>query len=601
LAERFSQEDKISEIRQRASILEVVSDYVSLKRAGKNYRGLCPFHSEKTPSFMVNEEKQIFHCFGCGEGGDVFTFLMKIGQLTFRQAVEELAKRYGVKLPRWEASEAQKKEMERRAIFFHINQLASEYYHHLLTQKKEGERGRRYLDQRGISEEIIQNYRLGYATERWDALVEYFLEKKVPLEQAWQLGLILPTKKGNGSNKKEGWYDVFRNRIIFPIFDLHGRVVGFGGRLLGEGLPKYMNSSESEIYHKGEILYGLPVAKRYILERDCVIIVEGYFDLLTLHQFGLKNSVATLGTALTQNQIYLLKRWTKNIILLFDPDQAGTKAALRTLPLFLEEGLGPKVLTLPRGEDPDTFIRKGNLDSLEKMLTEALPLIDFYFEDLLKTYDPNSVDGKVKIAEEGMKLIQKIPEKIRRDFYVKTLAERLDVKESTLHEILSSLPKNRVKAPPSISPLPPPEPFPKAEEMLIRLLIHHPELIPKGSKEGILHEFENPLLKRLGLALEDLYQKKGWLNLSEALGTMEKDLSERLRKYAFEETGIETNRLEKIFNDCIQKIRQKKLKREGRELLKRIQEMEKKRGGEGLEALLSRHQEMAKREKGLQK
>ncbi len=601
MAERFFQENKISEIRQRASILEVVSDYVSLKRAGKNYRGLCPFHSEKTPSFMVNEEKQIFHCFGCGEGGDVFTFLMKIGQLTFRQAVEELAKRYGVKLPRWEASEAQKKEMERRESLFHINQLASEYYHHLLTQKKEGEKGRRYLAQRGISEEIIQNYRLGYATERWDALVEYFLEKKVPLERAWQLGLILPKKKGNGSNKKEGWYDVFRNRIIFPIFDLHERVVGFGGRLLGEGLPKYMNSSESEIYHKGEILYGLPVAKRYILERDCVIIVEGYFDLLTLHQFGLKNSVATLGTALTQNQIYLLKRWTKNIILLFDPDQAGTKAALRTLPLFLEEGLGPKVLTLPRGEDPDTFIRKGNLESFEKMVKEALPLIDFYFDDLLKTYDPNSVDGKVKIAEEGMKLIQKIPEKIRRDFYLKTLAERLDVKESTLHEVISSLPKNRAKAPPSISPLPSPEPFPKAEEMLIRLLIHHPELIPKGSKEGILHEFEHPLLKRLGLALEDLYQKKGWLNLSEALGTMEKDLSERLRKYAFEETGIEANRLEKIFNDCIQKIRQKKIKREGKELLKRIQEMEKKRGGEGLEALLSRHQEMAKREKGLQK
>jgi len=601
LAERFFQEDKISEIRQRASILEVVSEYVSLKRAGKNYRGLCPFHSEKTPSFMVNEEKQIFHCFGCGEGGDVFTFLMKIGQLTFRQAAEELAKRYGVKLPRWEPSEAQKKEMERREILFHINQLASEYYHHLLTQKKEGEKGRRYLAQRGISEEIIRNYRLGYATDRWDALVEYFLEKRVPLERAWQLGLILPTKKGNGSNKKEGWYDVFRNRIIFPIFDLQQRVVGFGGRLLGEGLPKYMNSSESEIYHKGEILYGLPVAKRYILERDCVIIVEGYFDLLTLHQFGLKNSVATLGTALTQNQIYLLKRWTKNIILLFDPDQAGTKAALRTLPLFLEEGLGPKVLSLPRGEDPDTFIRKGNLEIFEKMVAEALPLIDFYIHDLLKTYDPNSVDGKVKIAEEGMKLIQKIPEKIRRDFYVKTLAERLDVKESTLHEIISSLPKDRTKPPPSISPLPSPEPFPKAEEMLIRLLIHHPELIPKGSKEGILHEFENPLLKRLGLALEDLYQKKGWLNLSEALGTMEKDLSERLRKYAFEETGIEANRLEKIFNDCIQKIRQKKLKREGKELLKRIQEMEKRRGGEGLEALLSRHQEMAKREKGLQK
>lgn len=550
---------------------------------------------------MVNEEKQIFHCFGCGEGGDVFTFLMKIGQLTFPQAVEALARRYGVRLARREVSKTQKEEWARREILFRINHMACEYYHHLLTQRKEGEKGRKYLAQRGISEEIIQHYRLGYASERWQGLVEYLLEQKAPLERAWQLGLVFPKKKREDSNQKEGWYDAFRNRIIFPIFDLQQRVVGFGGRLIGEGLPKYINSSESEIYHKGEILYGLPEAKRYISEKDCVIIVEGYFDLLTLHQFGLKNSVATLGTALTQNHLHLLKRYTKHIILLFDPDQAGTQAALRTLPLFLEEGLVPKVISLPQGEDPDTFIRKGNMSTFEKMVVEAPPLMDFSLNRLFRAYDSKSIDGKVKIAEEGMKLIQKIPEKIRRDFYVKILAERLEVNESTLHEIISSLPKDRTGTSVPVSQLPSLEQFPKAEEVLIRLLIHHPELIPVVSKEGILQEFENPLLKRLGLAIEDLYKEKERLDIPELLEGLEKDLSERLRKYVFEETGIERNHLEKVLKDCVQKIHQRKLKREGKELLQRIQEMEKQREAEGLEALLFRRQEMAKRIKNLQK
>lgn len=550
---------------------------------------------------MVNEEKQIFHCFGCGEGGDVFTFLMKIGQLTFPQAVEALARRYGVRLARREVSKTQKEEWARREILFRINHMACEYYHHLLTQRKEGEKGRKYLAQRGISEEIIQHYRLGYASERWQGLVEYLLEQKAPLERAWQLGLVFPKKKREDSNQKEGWYDAFRNRIIFPIFDLQQRVVGFGGRLIGEGLPKYINSSESEIYHKGEILYGLPEAKRYISEKDCVIIVEGYFDLLTLHQFGLKNSVATLGTALTQNHLHLLKRYTKHIILLFDPDQAGTQAALRTLPLFLEEGLVPKVISLPQGEDPDTFIRKGNMSTFEKMVVEAPPLMDFSLNRLFRAYDSKSIDGKVKIAEEGMKLIQKIPEKIRRDFYVKILAERLEVNESTLHEIISSLPKDRTGTSAPVSQLPSLEQFPKAEEVLIRLLIHHPELIPVVSKEGILQEFENPLLKRLGLAIEDLYKEKERLDIPELLEGLEKDLSERLRKYVFEETGIERNHLEKVLKDCVQKIHQRKLKREGKELLQRIQEMEKQREAEGLEALLFRRQEMAKRIKNLQK
>ena len=601
LAIGFLSEEKVSEIRDRSSILEVVSDYVTLKKAGKNHRGLCPFHSEKTPSFMVNEEKQIFHCFGCGEGGDVFTFLMKVGHFSFPQAVEELAKRYGVKLPSRELSTTQKKEMAKREALFQINQIASEYFHDLLTKRREGEEGRRYLSQRGISQEVIAEHRLGYSTDRWDGLVRYLQEKKVSLEMAWELGLIFPKKKVGDSTLQEGWYDAFRGRILFPIFDLHQRIVGFGGRVIREGQPKYLNSPESSIYHKGEILYGLHMAKRYAAEKDCVMIVEGYFDLLTLHQYGLKHSVATLGTALTTQHIRTLKRYTKNLITLFDADQAGIQATLRSLPLFLEEEVVGKTIALPRGEDPDGFLRKGNLEDFGKRVEQALPLIDFFFERLMKTTDLKSVDGKVKVAKEGVALLAKIPDKIRRDFYVKALAERLDIQESFLYEMLRSSPKEPSKAGEDLRKSSMDKTFPKSEEMVVRLMVQHPEFILTLSKEEIFKEFENPILQKMAEALEDLYQRKGRLDLPEALANFEEDLKGRLCEFAFQESGLEGGDREKILQDCIQKIREKRLKKEKGELLKKIKEAEKQPEGKRLVPLLKEHQELAKKGRGLQK
>jgi len=594
LAIGFLSEEKVSEIRDRSSIQEVVSDYVTLKKTGKNYKGLCPFHSEKTPSFMVNEEKQIFHCFGCGEGGDVFTFLMKAGQFSFPQAVEELAKRYGVQLPSRELSATQNKEMAKREALFHINQIASEYFHDLLTKRREGEEGRKYLSQRGISQEVIVEHRLGTSTDRWDGLVQYLQEKKVSLELAWELGLIFP-------KKREGWYDAFRGRILFPIFDLHQRIVGFGGRVIREGQPKYLNSPESSIYHKGEVLYGLQVAKRYATEKDCVIIVEGYFDLLTLHQYGLNHSVATLGTALTTQHIRTLKRYTKNLITLFDADQAGVQATLRSLPLFLEEEVAGKTIVLPKGEDPDGFLRKGNLEDFWKRAERAVPLIDFFFERLMKTTDVKSIDGKVSVAKEGVALLGKIPDKIRRDFYTKALAERLDVKESFLYEMLRFPPKEPSKVGEDFRKSSMERSFPKSEEIVVRLMVHHPEVIPTISKEGVVKEFESPILQKIAEALEDLYQRKGRLDLPEALANFEEDLKGRLCEFAFQESGLEGGDQGKILQDCIQKIREKRLKKEKGELLKRIKEAEKQQEEKSLVPLLKERQELAKRERGLQK
>ena len=588
MANGFFSEEKVSEIRDRSSILEVVSDYVSLKKAGKNYRGLCPFHSEKTPSFMVNEEKQIFHCFGCGTGGDVFTFLMKAGNFSFPQAVEELAKRYGVNLPRRELSPIEKKAVAKRDVLFQINQAASEYFHDLLTRRREGEEGRKYLSQRGMKEGIIKEHRLGYSLDRWDGLVQHLRESKVTLELAWELGLILP-------KKKEGWYDAFRGRVLFPIFDLHDRVVGFGGRVVGDGQPKYINSPESTIYHKGEILYGLHVAKRYIPEKDCVIIAEGYFDLLTLHQYGLKHSVAALGTALTSQHVRTLKRYTKNLITVFDADPAGVQATLRSLPLFLEEEVAGKMILLPKGEDPDSFLRKGNSIDFERRVAGAVPLMDFFFEWLMKAHDVKSIDGKVKAAEEGMGLIGKIPNRIRRDLYVKALGERLDIQESVLYEMLKSSSKNRPRGEEDLKRRFVEERFPKSEEIVVRLMVHHPELIPTVSGEGVLREFENPILQKMAEKLEGLYQKKGRLDLTEALGCLEESLKGRLCEFAFQESGLGGEDRERILRDCIQKIRGERLKKEKGELQKRIREADIQPEDKGLNPLLKQKLELARK------
>jgi DNA primase len=533
---------------------------------------------------------------------------MKVGHFSFPEAVEELAKRYGVKLPSREPSPAQKKEMAKREVLFQINQIASEYFHNLLTKRPEGEEGRRYLSHRGISEEVIEEHRLGYSTNRWDGLVRHLQEKKVSLELAMELGLISPKKKGGDSTLRDGqrldstgWYDIFRGRILFPIFDLHQRVVGFGGRVIREGEPKYLNSPESSIYHKGEILYGLQVAKRWAMEKDSIIIVEGYFDLLTLHQYGLKQSVATLGTALTTQHIRTLKRYTKNLITLFDADQAGIQATLRSLPLFLEEEVMGKTISLPKGEDPDGFLRKGNREDFERKIERALPLIDFFFEQLMNTYDVKSVDGRVRVAKEGLALLSKIPDKVKRVFYIKALAERLDIQESFLYEVLRSSPKESFKSGEDFKKSSMERSFPKSEEMVVSLMINHPIVIPTISEEGILKEFESPPLQKVAYVLEDLYRKEGRIDLPKALSLFEEDLKKGLYDLAFQESGLEGNP-EKILKDCIQKIHEKRIKKDKVELQKRIIEEDKHQEGKGINLLLKQKLDLARRrEKSLLK
>lgn len=591
---RFFPEEKVSEVRDRANIVEVISDYVSLKKAGRNFKGLCPFHSEKTPSFMVNEERQIFHCFGCGTGGDVFAFLMKVNQMSFPEAVEELARRYGVSLPLPTASSTQTREAARREAFFHLNELASSYFHEILTRRPEGEVARRYLTQRGILQRTIDEFRLGYALDRWEGLLRQFQKNKVSLSMASELGLLIP--KG-----KENWYDAFRGRVIFPIRNLQGRVVGFGGRAIGTAHPKYLNSPDSSLYHKGEVLYGLPEAKTFLREKDEVLIVEGYFDLLMLHQLGLRQSVATLGTALTPHHLRLLRRYTQRMVLVFDGDAAGQQASLRVLPVFLEEGLWPRVVLLPGGEDPDSFLRKGRLEEFKKMVAEAPLLMDFFLDRLAKIHNVKSVEGRARCADEGLAMIQRIPDAIQRDFYVKGLAERLELEVSLLKNRVGLGLRGRLRTEPEA-----PQPFSqryesKAEETVVRLMLHDSRWIGRILEERILDEFESPGLQQIARTLVEVYLRKGDLSLGEVMEGLEEGLQEKLRRIVFKEVMFEEGVQEKILEDCVQKIRERRLKKDKSELRKRIREAERETGGEVPQALLAEHQALARREALLRK
>ncbi|MEA1970260.1 MAG: DNA primase, partial [Thermodesulfobacteriota bacterium] len=324
-------QEKIGEIKSRVNIVDLVSEYVTLKKTGRNFVGLCPFHKEKTPSFSVNPEKQIFYCFGCGEGGDIFAFLMKINGASFAESARYLANKAGIEIPARKMTGAERTVASEKEKLNRINAMAADWFSEQLSSEN-GLAARDYLDQRKMGAAIIGEFRLGYSPEGWSHLVNYFEGRKVPLGLVEKTGLII-------SKNNDRFYDRFRGRLIFPIEDLSGRVVAFGGRALGDDMPKYLNSPESPVYTKGRVLYGMYRTKDSIRNKDYVIIVEGYVDLLSLRDAGVSNVVATLGTALTREQVELIRRFTRNVAVIFDPDEAGRHAVERSLKLFLEENM----------------------------------------------------------------------------------------------------------------------------------------------------------------------------------------------------------------------------------------------------------------------
>jgi DNA primase len=430
-------ENKIEEIRSAADIVDVISEFVQLRKRGKNFIGLCPFHSEKTPSFTVSEDKQIFHCFGCHAGGNVYKFLMEYEKISFVEAVQEVAARVGINLEYEEDSTGKDSEQE---ILYEINVQAARYFSDNLLNSPEGEIARKYFQERKIKPQSMRAFGLGYALNGWENFVEFAKSQRIDLERAVQLGLI-------GQQNDGRLFDKFSGRIIFPIFSANGRVIAFAGRILEnkEGAAKYLNSPESMIYVKGRVLYGLSFSKDEIRKLDKAILVEGYMDLISLYQNGIKNVVAVSGTALTEDQVQLLSRYTKNVVLLFDADTAGIKASMRSIELLLKRDIEVKIATLPSGEDPDSYINKFGKEDFDELIRKAQNFLEYqtayydsqhYFEDHNKT---------AEAIRELVKLLALIEDELKRNLLLKSVAKRFNLREKLLETDLEKILRRQVK------------------------------------------------------------------------------------------------------------------------------------------------------------
>ena len=454
------------EVRQAADIVEVIGQFVQLRKAGQNYLGLCPFHSEKAPSFTVSPSKQMFHCFGCKKGGDVFAFWMDYHNVSFAQALRDLAERYHISLPEPNRSPGEKKRLELRESLFKLNELAADFYRRVLLDSKAGAPGKTYFQQRGLHPQTMEGFKLGYAPDRWDGLSRFLQNRHADMDHAVQAGLVIARKQG-------GWYDRFRGRVVFPIFTATQRIAGFGARVLDDGLPKYLNTPETPVFRKGELLYGLHAGGTAIRRSRRAVVVEGYTDVLALHQNGFPEAVATLGTALTREHVRKLKGYAEQVIVVFDSDEAGRTAALKSLPFFLAEGLECRTRILPEGEDPDSYVNQHGLERFSEQLAQAQPVFD-HFIDISLSAAGDGIEARASALRDILSVLAGLEDRARMSLYVQRLADRTGVPEAV---VLKELAQAGIKhARPSEARVSMEEDkLGVDEQSLLNLLVHHPE------------------------------------------------------------------------------------------------------------------------------
>jgi len=546
----------IDTILARVDIVDVISEFLTLKRAGSNYKCLCPFHKERTPSFMVSPTKQIFKCFGCGEGGNVITFLRKHEKMSFAEAIEYLAKRAGVKLPEL------KRESGRYEALYKVNKWAEEFFRRCI-EAKEGEKARSYLARRGFEKEDIERFHLGYAPRGWENLLSQARRAGFSREVLLQAGLVV---EGEGGRI----YDRFRERVIFPIFNLRGAVVGFGGRVLGDGEPKYLNSPETPIYRKGELLYGLNWAKGAVRQKEFLILVEGYMDALSLIKAGIENVAATLGTALTHEHARTILRFCRDVVLIYDGDEAGLRASLRGLEVLVEEGVHVKVVALPQGYDPDTFVRERGAEQMEHLVKSAENIINFTFNLLTFEHDISKIDGQIRVVEELASLIAKVPEEFERDIYIKDVAEKLGIQQEGLRRKVGKFLKKGVRGkeereeeqelPASFA----------TEKLLIGLLIDEPGELVWVRERLNAEDFQVPECRRIYEALIETDDG----NYNVAMSKVEDEGARRLfSELCMGERDFEDKT--SLLRDCVEKMEFYRKKRERVDILAQIKVAEK--------------------------
>ncbi len=454
----------IDQIRQVATLVDIASQYTSLKKRGSKFVGLCPFHSEKTPSFTVDPDKQLYHCFGCGVGGDVFTFVMEKENLTFPEALKSLAQKYNIPLPRQDRMTAQALKLEEKLA--KVNDDALAFFQKSLREGPEGRKAQDYLKTRGISEETVKALKIGYAPNSWDSLGRHFEAKGVAPDLLLKAGLVVP------GQKRAGFYDRFRGRLMFPIFGLTGKVIAFGGRTLFNAEPKYLNSPETPLYSKGKVLYGLNITKEAIKDKGAIILVEGYTDFSALYQAGFTNVAASLGTSLTPFQVALAQRFAPSVVINYDGDSAGLNAALRALSICFEKGAPASVVVLPEKLDPDSFMKKYGPDGYKVRLQKTIPALRFLITMRSHGRNLKVPEEKARLVNEVMAELAKIPDAVTRSEYVGQAAQALGVEESLL--------RLQLERPGQAAPARKDEEgefFLPAEKRLLQILVGHPEMM----------------------------------------------------------------------------------------------------------------------------
>jgi DNA primase len=574
----------LNQIQDRLDIVEVVGAAVPLRRAGRNFKANCPFHNEKSPSFIVNPDKQIFHCFGCGVGGNVFSFLMKFEKKDFLEVVQELADRVGVELPKNQTEDPA--VLQRSAQLVKANEAAMEFYHRFLRTNAQAKAAREYLEKRGISEKTLEGFKLGYAPEAWDGLYQA-LKGNFSDAILEKTGLVISKKNG-------GFYDRFRNRIIFPIVDGRGLCVAFGGRVMDESLPKYLNSPETEIYVKGRNLYGFFQARKAIRENDAVIVVEGYMDLIACHQAQVTTAVASLGTALTPDQARLVKRNTGNVFIVYDADKAGEMATLRGLEIFLEEGLEVKIVRLPQGHDPDSFIRSFGAEKFKEALAQAKTLFEYKLALLKAKHNGKTLEGRVKIANEMVTLFAKVKNEILKAAWAKELAGELGISEDAL---LLEMKKTGAGARPvrvDESSEPAAE-VPFTEKIFLGLLLENPAFASKATREVVVDDFRHPAVKKI---IARIFETPG-LTASQLINFFSMD-AEAVRVISMASAGLDaTTDKKKAFLDCLAHLRLSKIRSYRETLRAEIANAERSGDQNRIGKLLVDLNELNKKEKQL--
>ena len=546
----FYAENLIEEIRMKNDIVDVISSYVKLQKKGSSYFGLCPFHNEKSPSFSVSPSKQMYYCFGCGAGGNVLTFIMEYENYSFPEALKYLADRVGVELPQQEMSEEMKRQQDLRSRILDINKMAARYYYYQLRSDS-GNQAMNYLKGRKLSEETIHKFGLGYSTKYGNDLYRYLKSKGISDELLAQSGLM-------NVDEKKGMYDKFWNRVIFPIMDVNGRVIGFGGRVMGDGKPKYLNSPETKVFDKSRNLYGLNIARTS--RKKYMLVCEGYMDVISMHQAGFTNAVASLGTALTSQHASLLKRYTDEVILTYDSDEAGVKAALRAIPLLKEAGVSTKVLSMLPYKDPDEFIKALGTEEFQKRIDAAKNSFLFEIDVLQRNYDMQDPQSKTAFYEETAKKLMSFEQELERENYIEAVAARYGIGFDALRKLVNRMAMKNVpipKTPVKIRQAKPEkdEGVVKSQKLMLTWLIEYPSLYGTVKKYLKKEDFSTELYRTVAGLLFEQYEA-GERNPARIINHFTEPEEQREAASLFNTTiQVETNAdREKAFRETLGKI-----------------------------------------------